>query len=233
MQRKALVVDDEPLVASLTASTLQAAGFDVRTAGSAGEARRQVDSFDPDVAILDISLGSGPTGVDLAHALDATHPGLGLLFLTKVTDLRTMNLTADDFGGPALEGCNEILNVSRPDIITAIHNAYLDTGIDAIETNTFGANWSNLSDYNIENRIEELAEAGVKAVVNVAASSSGRFPNPGPLELVRGGVCLVDAPGADLFEQVAEGVTTRMAALWVAIRGLETAVPQVSVSGVP
>ena len=74
------------------------------------------------------------------------------------TQLQGFNPTLADY--QQLEGCNEILNVSRPDIITAIHNAYLDTGIDAIETNTFGANWSNLSDYNIENRIEELAEAG-------------------------------------------------------------------------
>jgi 5-methyltetrahydrofolate--homocysteine methyltransferase len=74
------------------------------------------------------------------------------------TQLQDFNPTLDDY--QQLEGCNEILNVSRPDIITKIHNAYLDTGIDAIETNTFGANWSNLSDYNIEDRIEELAQAG-------------------------------------------------------------------------
>lgn len=63
---------------------------------------------------------------------------------------------------------------------------------------------------------EELVEAGVRAVVNVSHSSSGRFPNPGPLELVRAGVCLVDAPGADLFEQVAEGetLTVRSGSLW-------------------
>src|SRR5262249_34346932 len=52
---------------------------------------------------------------------------------------------------------------------------------------------------------EELAEAGVRVVVNVAQSSSGRFPNAGPLELVRSGVCLIDAPGADLFNDVADG----------------------------
>jgi uncharacterized membrane-anchored protein len=52
---------------------------------------------------------------------------------------------------------------------------------------------------------EELVEAGVRAVVNVAVSASGRFPNPGPLELVRGGVLLVDAPGAPLFEEVRDG----------------------------
>ncbi|MEN9751357.1 MAG: hypothetical protein RLZZ600_404, partial [Actinomycetota bacterium] len=74
------------------------------------------------------------------------------------TQLQDFNPTLDDY--QQLEGCNEILNVTRPDIITSIHNAYLETGIDAIETNTFGANWSNLSDYNIEDRIEELAQAG-------------------------------------------------------------------------
>jgi uncharacterized membrane-anchored protein len=52
---------------------------------------------------------------------------------------------------------------------------------------------------------EELLESGVRIVVNVSPSVSGRYPNPGPLELVRGGVCLIDAPGAPLFEQVREG----------------------------
>jgi uncharacterized membrane-anchored protein len=54
---------------------------------------------------------------------------------------------------------------------------------------------------------EELLEAGVRVVVNVSPSHSGRFPNPGPLLLVRGGVCLIDAPGAPLFEQLADGET--------------------------
>ena len=52
---------------------------------------------------------------------------------------------------------------------------------------------------------EELVESGVRVVVNVADSQSGRFPNPGPLLLVRGGVCLIDAPGADLFELLHDG----------------------------
>jgi uncharacterized membrane-anchored protein len=63
---------------------------------------------------------------------------------------------------------------------------------------------------------EELVESGVRVVVNVAASQSGRFPNPGPLALVRGGVRLIDAPGADLFENVHEGelLTVRGAGLY-------------------
>ena len=67
---------------------------------------------------------------------------------------------ATDFAG--LEGCNEILNVTRPDVVAAIHDAYYAVGVDAVETNTFGANWSNLSDYGIDDRIHELAEAGAR-----------------------------------------------------------------------
>ncbi len=66
----------------------------------------------------------------------------------------------DDFQN--LEGCNEILNDTRPDVIADIHDAYFATGIDAVETNTFGANWSNLSDYGIDDRIAELALKGAK-----------------------------------------------------------------------
>jgi uncharacterized membrane-anchored protein len=63
---------------------------------------------------------------------------------------------------------------------------------------------------------EELLESGVRVVVNVGQSASGRFPNPGPLLLVRGGVHLVDAPGAPLFERVADGdrVTVRGATVF-------------------
>jgi uncharacterized membrane-anchored protein len=63
---------------------------------------------------------------------------------------------------------------------------------------------------------EELVESGVRVVVNVARSQSGKFPNPGPLSLVRGGVRLIDAPGADLFDKVNEGelLTVRGAGLY-------------------
>src|ERR671916_3431033 len=52
---------------------------------------------------------------------------------------------------------------------------------------------------------EELVESGVRVVVNVAPSQSGRYPNPGPLLLVRGGVKLIDAPGAPLFDKLSDG----------------------------
>jgi len=63
---------------------------------------------------------------------------------------------------------------------------------------------------------EELLDSGVRVVVNVSRSQSGRFPNPGPLLLVRGGVRLIDAPGATLFDEVSDGedVTVRGASLF-------------------
>ena len=74
--------------------------------------------------------------------------------------------TLEDYQG--YEGCNEVLNVTRPDIISAIHARYFEAGSEAIETNTFGANWANLAEYNIEDRIEELAEAGAAVARQVA-----------------------------------------------------------------
>ncbi len=63
---------------------------------------------------------------------------------------------------------------------------------------------------------EELLESGVRVVVNVSPSQSGRYPNPGPLLLVRGGVRLIDAPGARLFDELSEGelVTVRGASVF-------------------
>ena len=69
------------------------------------------------------------------------------------------------------EGCNEILNITRPDIVESVHNAYLEAGVDAIETNTFGANLANLGEYGIEDRIYELALAGAK----IARKSADSF----------------------------------------------------------
>ncbi|NKX93213.1 methionine synthase [Sanguibacter hominis ATCC BAA-789] len=74
------------------------------------------------------------------------------------TMLQAADLTLADFLD--LEGCNEILNVTRPDVVESVHDAYFAVGVDCVETNTFGANWSNLSDYDIDDRITELAEAG-------------------------------------------------------------------------
>ncbi len=74
------------------------------------------------------------------------------------TMLQAADPSLEDFQN--YEGCNEILNITRPDIVRSVHEAYLSVGVDAIETNTFGANWANLAEYEIEDRIYELAHAG-------------------------------------------------------------------------
>ncbi|MGQ0464406.1 MAG: methionine synthase [Sporichthyaceae bacterium] len=76
------------------------------------------------------------------------------------TMLQAHDLSLDDFQG--YEGCNEILNVTRPEVVRAVHDEYFAVGCDAVETNTFGANWANLGEYDIPDRIHELAEAGAR-----------------------------------------------------------------------
>ena len=82
------------------------------------------------------------------------------------TMLQAADPSMDDFQG--LEGCNEILSVTRPDVVAAIHRAYFAAGSDCVETNTFGANLSALAEYDIPERIHELAEAGARVARQVA-----------------------------------------------------------------
>ena len=91
------------------------------------------------------------------------------------TMLQAANPTLEDFQGH--EGCNEILNVSRPDIVASVHNEYLEVGVDAIETNTFGSNWANLAEYGIEDRIYELAYEGAK-IARACADSYSTITRP-------------------------------------------------------
>ncbi|MEV7019928.1 methionine synthase [Streptomyces sp. NPDC093991] len=82
------------------------------------------------------------------------------------TMLQEQDPTLDDF--QQLEGCNEILNVTRPDIVRSVHEAYFAVGVDCVETNTFGANFAALAEYDIAHRIFELSQAGVRIAREVA-----------------------------------------------------------------
>ncbi|MDX2560214.1 methionine synthase [Streptomyces sp. TX20-6-3] len=76
------------------------------------------------------------------------------------TMLQAADPTMDDFRN--LEGCNEILNLTRPDIVASVHDAYFSVGVDCVETNTFGANLAALAEYGIEHQVYELSEAGAR-----------------------------------------------------------------------
>ena len=88
------------------------------------------------------------------------------------TMLQASDATVDDFEG--YEGCNEILNVTRPDIVTGVHEAYLDAGADCVTTNSFGANLGNLGEYGIAERIVELSEASAR----LARAAADRWATP-------------------------------------------------------
>jgi 5-methyltetrahydrofolate--homocysteine methyltransferase len=104
------------------------------------------------------------------------------------TMLQASAATLDDFDGH--EGCNEILNVTRPDIVSSVHEAYLDAGVDCVTTNTFGANLSNLGEYGITARIGELSEAGAR----IARAAADRWSTPQRPRWVLGSV----GPGTKL-----------------------------------
>ncbi|OCT14247.1 methionine synthase [Paenibacillus pectinilyticus] len=84
------------------------------------------------------------------------------------TMIQQENLTAEDFGSDDLDGCNEILCVTRPDVIQKIHEAYFAAGADMIETNTFGTTSVVLAEYDLQDRHRELNLAAAKLAIDAA-----------------------------------------------------------------
>lgn len=86
------------------------------------------------------------------------------------TRIQDADITAADWGGRS--GCNEYLNLSRPDIVRRVHADYLRAGADAVETNTFGAAPSTLAEYNLEDRAEEINRAAARCARAAAEAES-------------------------------------------------------------
>ncbi|WP_371615104.1 methionine synthase [Streptomyces sp. NBC_00454] len=82
------------------------------------------------------------------------------------TMLQAQDPTMEDF--EQLEGCNEILNVTRPDIVANVHREYFEAGVDCVETNTFGTNYAALAEYDIADRNLELSVAGARIAREIA-----------------------------------------------------------------
>ena len=89
------------------------------------------------------------------------------------TYVQDENLTADDFGGQHLEGCNELLAVTRPDLIARMHEDFLKVGVDALETATFGSFSTVLTEYGIADRAHEITLAAARIARDVANSFEG------------------------------------------------------------
>ena len=102
---RVLVVDDHPFGLSTLAGALAGRGLDVRAAGSARDAHAVALEFRPAVAVLDLDLGTGPTGIDLAQALRKVLPAIGVCILTSYRDPRLVGGTAHQLPPGSLYVC--------------------------------------------------------------------------------------------------------------------------------
>jgi 5-methyltetrahydrofolate--homocysteine methyltransferase len=100
------------------------------------------------------------------------------------TMLQQQHLTAADFGGPALEGCNEHLVKTRPDVVLEIHRAYFSAGSDIVETNTFGGTALVLAEYNLQHLAHELNFTAAQ----LARQAATEFSTPGQPRFVAGSI---------------------------------------------
>ncbi len=100
------------------------------------------------------------------------------------TQIQSFNLTADDFGGEAYNGCNEMLNETRPDVVEAIHKRYLEAGADIIETNSFGATPLILAEYDIREKAYQLSKESAK----IARRAADEFSTPQKPRFVAGSI---------------------------------------------
>ncbi len=103
---------------------------------------------------------------------DAIANGIVIFDGAAGTWLQEQDLQMEDYGSPELEGCPEILNESRPDVIRQMHREYLEAGADVIETNSFGGMRATLGEYGLGDRTEELNEMAARLASEVAAEFS-------------------------------------------------------------
>ncbi|XEC92586.1 methionine synthase [Paenibacillus tarimensis] len=98
------------------------------------------------------------------------------------TMIQQADLHAEDFGGEELDGCNEMLVLTRPDVIRSIHEAYLEAGADILETNTFGATSVVLMEYDIPEKAREIN----LAAANIAREAAEKYSTPDKPRYVAG-----------------------------------------------
>ena len=120
------------------------------------------------------------------------------------TGLQTAELTAEDFGGSELDGCNENLNLLRPQVILDLHSGYLAAGADIVETNTFGATPLVLAEYGLEDRAFEIN----KVAAELAREACANFDEPGRPRFVCGSMGpttkAISVTGGVTFEELQE-----------------------------
>ncbi len=129
------------------------------------------------------------------------------------TMIQARDLSAQDFGGAQLEGCNEHLNLTRPDVIRAIHDAYLDAGADLISPNSFGCAPYVLAEYGLAERCHEITLAGAR-LARAAADSRSTPERPRfVLGAMGPGTRTITVTGGVTFDQVLDAYYRQARAL--------------------
>lgn len=120
------------------------------------------------------------------------------------TALQDENLTAADFGGEALEGCNENLVLTRPDVIRRIHEKYLGAGADIVETNTFGGTPFVLGEYGLSDKAHEIN----RIACELAREACAKFSTPEWPRFVAGSIGpttkAISVTGGITFDELSE-----------------------------
>jgi DNA-binding NarL/FixJ family response regulator len=148
-KRTVLVVENDDFMRSLIADSLESAGFDVATASNGLDAKRLMSSVDPDAIILDIDLGNGPTGLDVAAQITITNPEVGIVFLTDLPDPRFAREKHEVKKNQAY--LNKKLLADSVILVEAIEAVLMETGIDDFRHDKFdGRPLANLSRTQLE-----------------------------------------------------------------------------------
>lgn len=135
--RRLLLVDDDPLMTRLLWEVLEQRGFEVAAAHSVANARDALLAFDPDIALIDLEMGGGPSGVDMAHLIHERHPGVVIIILTRYPDLATAGFP--DATLPPGAGFIRKDLVEDPDQIVAAIDAVVAERADDVRHDRDGA----------------------------------------------------------------------------------------------
>jgi len=129
------------------------------------------------------------------------------------TMIQARDLSAEDFGGAHLEGCNEGLNLTRPDVIKEIHEAYLDAGADCISTNTFGCAPYVLSEYGLAGQCHDIVLAAARLARAAANSRSTTVRRRFVLGAMGPGTRTITVTGGVTFDEVLDAYYRQARAL--------------------
>src|SRR5262245_44653210 len=121
------------------------------------------------------------------------------------TMIQARNIDAEDFGGARYEGCNEHLNLTRPDVVRAIHDTYLDAGPDLISTNSFGCAPYVLGEYGLSDRCHEIALAAGRLAIEAARQRSTTERPRFAIGAMGPGTRSITVTGNVTFDEVRDG----------------------------